>query len=996
MNKKVTLASVICFLLVFWGQILLGQGIELQNYVVTQWGMEEGLPQSSVNDIIQTRDGYIWMATFGGIVRFDGVSFTTFDRANTEEMRSDRVLTLFEDSQGSIWIGTEDGLLKYNHGNFETYLLTVNGQVYAPNWLIEDGNGKIWISVNGEIFTLKDNQFVKQPVLIDDRVKKAALKDPDGVWIAHAKELLRTTGDTVVQVMDLGNMLPSNIIDFIEYPQGSGTYFFGTDGDGVIRYEDEEFTKYSADAGLASRYIWNFNTDRQGNFWVSAYNGQSFWTGKGFQEFKAVTSKEDIQFTSILEDNEGNYWVGTMEKGVYKLRPSVITTIGFDQGLLNDKMLSLTTLKDGRVLFATNCGGIYEFKGKEVEPLALNQWLPNQCVWSIFEDSKGRVWFGARELYRVNSLDKPGNLIGKEQGFTGNDIYAIYEDSEGNIWIGCFNGLYRFDGKSYHRFSIEDGLAYNDTRTIFEDSKGNLWVGSSSGLSVLRGDEIRKISLLDGVDVSKSNPEPYIRAIHEDENGTMWFGSYGSGIFRLKDGELSNIRAEDGLFDNIVSHLREDEFGNFWMGSNRGIFRAKRADLNDFSDGKVNSVSSISYGVEDGMKSAETNGGFQPSTIFDEEGNIYFPTISGVAVVATKKIEDVTNAPPVYIERLSSSEDQIPLSESITLPYDNAYIEIRYTALNYKDPDKLIFRYKMEGFDNNWINVDNRRIALYSKIPPGNYTFQVNASTNNGVWSEKGASLKITVVPPFWQTTWFYVLIGFLFLISGPLIFYYRFSLLKKDRDRQKRFTEQLIESQEQERRRIASELHDGLGQQILVIKNRVELAKKQVSDPKMLTEQLDEILQSAVVSISDVRSISHGLRPVNLEKFGLTEALSNLCDQVQDASEVNWSYYFDNIDGVIPEEKEINFYRVIQEAINNILKHSSAEEASVMVKQVGNEIKATIWDDGIGFDPKEEVIFGGLGFIGMKERIETLGGTISLESKITEGTTLRIIIPIA
>lgn len=973
----------------------MGQGIELQDYVVTQWGMKEGLPQSSVNDIIQTQDGYIWMATFGGLVRFDGVSFTTFDRSNTKAMRSDRVLNLFEDSNGSIWISTEDGLLKYKDGEFETFLFTIDAQIYAPNQITEDGLGNIWALVSGRAYLYNGVDFEEVPVDRESSGQDKDVSDPNGVWLARGDEVLRTEGNYVFRVLDLKNELDSNIKDFIEYPEDSGVYFIGTDGDGIFKYDDGVFTQYSENDGLSSRYIWKFNIDKKNNFWVSAYNGQSFWTGNGFQKFTAVTSEEDLQFSTILEDREENYWIGTMEKGVFKLSPSLITSIGFEQGMQNEKMLSLTTLKDGRILFATNCGGVYEYKNKMVNPIPLNQWLPNQCVWSIYQDSKGRIWFGAREMYVSDSIDRPGRMIGIEDGFTGTDIFAITEDSDENIWIGAFNGLYRYDGTNFKRYTVEDGLAYNDTRAIFEDSKGTIWVGSSSGLTRIIDGKPEPFSLLLGKVPSKENPEPYIRAIHEDEDGTLWFGSYGSGMFRLKDGQITNIKEEHGLFDNIISHIVEDEFDNFWMGSNRGIFRANRNELNDFSEGKKENIRSVSYGIGDGMKSAETNGGFQPSTISDGNGNIFFPTISGVAVVSTRDIEDDNKAPAVYIEQTRSSDSEIPLSDEIKLPYNNSFIEIKYTALSFKEPEKIIFRYRMEGFDNSWIDVENRRIALYSKIPPGNYTFRVIASTNNGIWSAEGASVKITVVPPFWQKTWFYIAIGLLFLTSGPLIFYYRLNQLKKDHDRQKKFTEQLIESQENERRRIASELHDGLGQQILVIKNRVELAKKQVSDPEMLTEQLDEILQSAVVSISDVRSISHGLRPVNLEKFGLTEALTNLCDKLQEASEVNWSYYFDNIDGTIPVDKEINFYRVVQEAINNILKHSSAEEASVMVKKVNNEIRATIWDDGIGFDPKNEAISGGLGFIGMKERIETLGGTISFGAKVSEGTTLRIIIPI-
>ncbi|MDR9417663.1 sensor histidine kinase [Gracilimonas sp.] len=217
---------------------------------------------------------------------------------------------------------------------------------------------------------------------------------------------------------------------------------------------------------------------------------------------------------------------------------------------------------------------------------------------------------------------------------------------------------------------------------------------------------------------------------------------------------------------------------------------------------------------------------------------------------------------------------------------------------------------------------------------------------------------------------------------------------MKKENERKKRFTEKLIESQEQERRRIASELHDGLGQQILVIKNRAELAQQQADDPEETRKQLDEIMQSSVVSIRDVRNISHNLRPVHLEKFGLTEAIENLCDQLQRTSKIEWSYHIDDIDETFPENKEINFYRVIQEATNNIQKHSKAKEASVMIRKSETDVKATIWDDGKGFDMTNEKYDQGLGFSGMKERIGTLGGTITMASSHGQGTTIKIIIP--
>jgi signal transduction histidine kinase len=292
--------------------------------------------------------------------------------------------------------------------------------------------------------------------------------------------------------------------------------------------------------------------------------------------------------------------------------------------------------------------------------------------------------------------------------------------------------------------------------------------------------------------------------------------------------------------------------------------------------------------------------------------------------------------------------------------------------------------------------VGNRREALFSNLPPGEHTFQVVAANNDGIWNTEGASINLSVLPPFWQTKWFYAVVALLFLTSGPAVYYVRMKNLEKENERQKWFTEQLIESQESERRRIASELHDGLGQQILVIKNRAELAKIQTGNAAALDDQLDEILQSAASSIESVRTISHALRPVHLEKFGLTEAIENLCEELRHSSRVEWSYHIDNVDGLFPKNKEINFYRAIQEGSNNILKHASASEASVMVKVDESKIKAVIWDDGRGFDPQQLSKSDGLGVLGMKERIESLGGMLKIESGTGQGTVLTIEIPIA
>ena len=346
------------------------------------------------------------------------------------------------------------------------------------------------------------------------------------------------------------------------------------------------------------------------------------------------------------------------------------------------------------------------------------------------------------------------------------------------------------------------------------------------------------------------------------------------------------------------------------------------------------------------------------------------------------------------IEKLSSENMDFALNEKVTLPHDHAIFRIDYTALNFREPEKIQFRYRLEGLNDSWIDIGTDRSALYTKIPPGDYTFNVTASNSDGVWHPEGASFQIFVEPPFWNTNWFYSLVTLLFLTSGPSVYYWRVQKLKKENERQKRFTQQLIDSQEQERRRIAAELHDELGQQILIIKNRAELAQMQVDDPGFIDEQIAEIKESAVRSIADVRNISHGLRPVHLEKFGLTEAIETLCEQLERTSSIDWSYHAENIDGLIPKEKEINFYRIIQEATNNIQKHAMAKEAMVIVKKDEMKIEAKIWDNGKGFNAEDQKVLSGLGFSGMKERVETLGGILKVKSTKGEGTQLIVSIP--
>lgn len=975
---------------------LFSQDNGLNKYVSTAWGLQEGLPQSSVNDIIQTRDGYLLLATFGGLVRFNGETFTTFNRSNTKGLQSDRILTLFEDRSGAIWCSTEKGFTRFSNNRFQTFTIVDDTHSYSPLMVAEDSRKVLWISVYGKPyrFRFRDSVFTPVPVLNDPVLATAAINDPDGVWIAIEKKLLRSLGDSIVLIKDFSKEMQYKIQTVSEFPRHSGQIWIGSSGDGVVRYRHGMVQKYTIQQGLPSNYIYRLYIDNTNNLWTMGYNGISRLVGDRFIPLRTIAGDADKEINIIIQDVEGNYWAGAPSKGLFRFRPSIITTIEEKNGLFEGKMLSLLRRKDGSFLFGTNCGGVYEWNNQKANYSSLNAKLINLCVWSIFEDSQKQLWIGSRILTRFDHNYKNRIIFDSSSGFTGVDIFAITEDSKGQIWIGCLNGLYVYDGKRFRHYAKAEGLLGVDVRSLFEDEAGIMWIGTTNGLFKFENDKIVHVPVILS-NVSESDAlSTYIRAIHQDETGTMWFGTYGEGILRMKDGRFSAITTNEGMFDNIISHIIEDHQNNFWMGSNGGISRVSKEALNNVADGKESFVLPITFGTLDGMKSPETNGGFQPSVASDGIGTLYFPTVNGVAVVDTRTIVPNDVVPPIFIEQIFVMGNKIRFMNEVVIPYDSADIEIQYTSLSYTDRSKIKYKYKLSGLNNTWVEAGNRNKAYYTNIPPGTWTFHVIGSNNDGVWNMTGDSVTITVTPPFWKTWWFYSLVGLFFVFTGPSIYYLRITQLKKEKRAQQHFAQKLINSQEQERRRIAMELHDGLGQQILVIKNRAEMALKDVNDPKRTSEQLREIAHSAVSSINDVRGISHDLRPVHLEQFGLTETVKNLCEQLKQSSSIEWFFHVDDIDGLILPEKEINFYRILQEGTNNISKHSSATQASVMIRRSEHELTASLWDNGKGFDPEQKMNLPGMGLSGIQERVNSLGGEMEITSKANEGTTIMIIIP--
>src|SRR5262249_21522155 len=485
-----------------------------------------------------------------------------------------------------------------------------------------------------------------------------------------------------------------------------------------------------------------------------------------------------------------------------------------------------------------------------------------------------------------------------------------------------------------------------------------------------------KLALLTEKDGLSSNR---VRAIYEDQDGTFWIGTYDGGLNRFKDGRFTSYTTREGMSNNGVFAILEDRRGNFWMSSNQGIHRVRKQQLNDFADGKIAKIDSVSYGLADGMLNTECNGARHPSAIKARDGRMWFPTFDGIAVVDPEAVTFNDVPPPVVIEHVMLDREELDWRLPIEVRPGKDNLEIHYAGLSFIKPEQMQFKYKLEGLDEDWVDAGNRRVAYFSHLPGGEYVFRVIASNSDAVWNEVGARLTVTVIPPFWRRPVFGALASISLVTILVLVFRSRIIRLQRAKEAQEAFSHQLIASQEQERKRIATGLHDSLGQQLLVIKNWAMIELSAAREDGSRLEGLNEISTTASQAIEEVREIIYDLRPYQLDKIGLANTIRFMVEKVAAASKVKFDLAVDEIDGLFSYDSEITLYRVVQECVNNIVKHAHSTGARVAIERDGSNINITIEDNGCGFEPEaaraSDSREGGLGMTGLHEGVRKPGG---------------------
>jgi ligand-binding sensor domain-containing protein/signal transduction histidine kinase len=965
-------------------------------YHFDYWTADTGLPQNSVYSIIQTRDGYLWLTTFDGLVRFDGVRFTVFNKGNSKGMKSNRFLSLFAEADDTLWLGTEDGgLVRFRNGRSQTFTTADGLPSNHVGEVQKDLDGSLLVSTAEGLARWREGRITVER-RADNKDYKIYVSPANVRWEIDVGGLRRTQDGRATNYalpFDSQRISSDRTFNYLIYVRmvedRDGALWLAASGN-VYRMKDGAVTTYTAADGVPPSLVRDMVQDRHGDIWLATRaDGICRLNANRFACYDTTDGLSSNYVDDLFEDREGTLWAGTNERGINRLTRQAVTPLSTAHGLVDKNVYPLLEDHKGSVWIGSS-SALSQYKDGKVTNYTRRDGLLYEIVQSLHEDRDGRLWVGSIGgvgYYEEGKFTDFTERLGLSIGDV--DIRVIRQDRHGALWFGTGKGLIRYQDGVATRYTTENGLPSNDVKVIHEARDGSLWIGTYGGVAKMSAPPV----VLTEHEGLASN---HVRAIAEDAQGTLWIGTYDGGLSRFAGGKFVNYTTQNGLYSNGVFQILDDGRGWFWMSSNQGIYRVSRQQLEDFAAGRTAAITSTAFGKPDGMLNAECNGGRQPAGIKTRDGKLWFPTQDGVAIIDPETMPVNPQPPPVVIESAWLEGGSVPLSGSLKLAPHQDNLEIRYTGLSFIKPEQIRFRYRLEGLDKSWTEAGARRSAYYPYLPPGRYTFRVIAANSDNVWNEGGAALEIVVLPPFYQTWWFVALVSLGVVGAAYLVYEDRVSRMRRAQAAQQAFSRQLIVSQESERKRIAAELHDSLGQRLVVINNLALMCLQSPADNGEAHRRVEEISAEASQAIGEVREISYNLRPYKLDRIGLTRAVEAMIRAAAAASGIVFTADVDQIDDAFPKESEINFYRIVQESLNNIVKHAHATEAGVTIRRDGNRLVLTIRDNGKGFTPGTGVADGqpgGFGLLGISERAQLLGGRPSIHSAPGQGTTISIAI---
>ncbi|MBN1209253.1 MAG: response regulator [Myxococcaceae bacterium] len=775
------------------------------------WRAEDGLPQNSILSIAQTPDGYLWAATQEGLVRFDGVRFTPFKKADTPALPDDSIRRLKVDRQGTLWIGTTRGLTGMRQGAF--FLDPPPQGIVAPNVvdLMGASDGSLWIATYNDgliqrFMNSSKRRWTTQEGLASDSVRALAEDRQGAIWAGSTGGLQRWDGSSWSAPLPFEGKSAVAVLSLTLDSQG--TLLAGTEQGEVYQLHEGSMRRVPEASLPPGTPITALLMDRAGSLWAGSQVRGLFRLVRGQRSAPEATHVlAGSGVFALFEDAEGNLWMGTNGKGLHRFKDAPFTPYGAPEGLAHDMVTAIHEARDGSVWLATWGGGIFRWRAGQMASWTMREGLVQDRIISIAERGDGSLWFGS--VHGVSRWHS-GTITSftADQGVPQGLVRGLQEDARGTLWIGTEHGLARWNGERFEAFHAAAGLPGETITLLRKSAAGGLWVGTVGGglAHLLDGEAVLLvpenapvIGELPGGKRVLAPPENErgmgeILALHEDASGALWIGT-DRGLFRWKWGLLTRFSRDEGLFDDRVFQILADGRGSLWMSCNKGVFRVAQAELEDFAEGRLGRVTSHSYGKEDGMRAEECNGRGQPAGARTSDGRLWFPTILGAAVYSPEAEREPPPPPQVLIEEVRVDGSLVPASGWERIPVGEGRLDIQYTSPGLRTPQGLHFRYQLVGIDASWVQAGTQRVAHYTLLPPGQYQFRVVAESTTGGPVPPATEISFYLEPRFHQTLLFQlacVLAGVLAVLGGVKLRLRRLS--QRERELQERVAQHTAE----------------------------------------------------------------------------------------------------------------------------------------------------------------------------------------------------------
>lgn len=976
--------ALLCF---FPSAYALDPKVEISHYTQDFWAVENGFTGGAIYAVTQSSDGYLWIGTEKGLVRFDGLEFKFIQVGNSNLFAKEPVVGLLADDRGNLWIQLRNQyVVRYHDGVFENVLIDSSKIKMSVTVMSRSENGDVlFATLENGVFKYNGEGFaaVIPPAKMPRSMAISIAGTRQGeIWLGtRDRGLFRYDGTENKNISDEVPDLKINCL----FSTGDEELLIGTDK-GMIQWNGREFSKPDGFKLLQNSQIIKVIRDQDSNFWIAANPG-GVWriNDEKISAIENSNSQLNGTVTAVFEDREGNLWLGT-PRGIGRLRNSAFTTYFNPGGLPADNNGPLFIDSEDRTWFAPASGGLYFLKDNQVKNIAVRG-LEKDIVYSIGGGGED-LWIG-RQNGGLTHLYPGGGTFSsetytKKDGLAQNNVYAVHLARDGTVWAGTLSaGVSRLKDGTFKTYTTIDGLALNTVTAMAESADGTMWFATPGGLSSFDGKRWRTFKSETGL------PSDIVNALLVDARGVLWVGTEKGLAYIKPDGVLLRGDLSESLKENIFG-IAEDRAGALWIATASRIVRVDRDKL---PGGALLDPDLREYGIADGLKGVEAIKRNR-SVVADPGGRIWFSLNRGISLIDPGRLKQLSTPALVHIESLAAGNAQLDLRDPVSFAAADQNIRIGYAALSLSIPERIKYRYKLEGFDGDWSEPTAARERIYTNLSPGTYVFRVVSTNSEGVWNSSEASLEFKVTPRFWQTLWFQSLCLAAFVLLGIGLFRLRIYQLKRQLSR--RFEERLAERLA-ERQRIAHDLHDTLLQGVYSASIQLDLVVDEVADDSSVKPILQRVLQLMGQVMEEGRNTLNGLNSRKTDKlYVLEDSLSQIRKDFDRRGRIDFQITVKGDTQPLHPIVRDEVYRIGREAIINAFRHAKAGRIETELDYAPRFFKLTVRDDGGGIDPNllKDGRDGHFGLSGMRDCAARIDAKLEIACSAEGGTIVELSVP--